>query len=92
MNVRNVFLAGVADDPVQPDLLCRPPLSGTQKHTLLLAFKSGKRLTIWNAMVEFGCGALHQRVKELRDLGWPIQRRMISVNGKQVAEFWMDAA
>lgn len=51
--------------------------------------QAGKRLTIWNAMMDHRCGALHQRMNDLKDLGWPIQRRLIKVNGKQVAEFWL---
>lgn len=70
---------------------CRVPTKGSQAYELLTAMQSGKRLTIWNAMVEHHCGALHQRIGELRSMGWPIQRREITVNGKRVAEFWMDA-
>lgn len=66
----------------------RLPAKGTQCYELLTAMKSGKRLTIWNAMAEHHCGALHQRVKELRDMGWPIQRRIIE--GTNVAEFWLE--
>lgn len=75
----------------QMDLLApvRMPKQGTQHYTLLMALKQGVRLTIWNAMVDYGCGALHQRIKELRDGGWPINRQVVTKNGKQVAEFWM---
>lgn len=70
--------------------LIRVPEPGTQCGDLLRAMHRGVRLTIWNAMAEYGCGALHQRMKELRAMGWPVQRREIKVNGKRVAEFWMD--
>jgi hypothetical protein len=75
----------------QLDLLapCRVPERGTQCYELLMAMQQGKRLTIWNAMMEHHCGALHQRMNDLKDLGWPIQRQLIKVNGKQVAEFWL---
>ena len=66
------------------------PDAGTQKGVLLRAMQQGVRLTIWNAMVDYGCGALHQRMKELRDDGWPVKRQEITVNGKRVAEFWME--
>lgn len=69
---------------------CRIPKQGGQCYELLIAMQGGKRLTIWNAMTEHGCGALHQRMKDLRDLGWPILRREIPVNGTRVAEFWME--
>lgn len=73
----------------QLDLLtpCRVPERGTQCHTLLMAMQAGKKLTIWNAMVELGVGALHQRIRDLRDMGWPIKREEITINGKRVAEF-----
>ena len=69
----------------------RVPDAKTQCGQLLRAMQGGVRLTIWNAMVDYGCGALHQRMKELRDDGWPIKRQEITVNGKRVAEFWMEA-
>lgn len=68
----------------------RVPRQDTQHYALLQAMQEGVRLTIWNAMVDYGCGALHQRIKELRDMGWPIKRQMVTKNGKQVAEFWME--
>lgn len=67
---------------------CRVPKEGTQHHKLLRAMQAGVRLTIWNAMNDYGCGALHQRIKELREAGWPIQRRVLP--GTNVAEFWME--
>ena len=74
----------------QLELLCRLPKEGTQHHKLLMAMKNGVRLTIWNAMTEYGCGALHQRIKELKERGWPVMRRMKDVGGTHVAEFWME--
>lgn len=78
----------------QLDLLaeCVVPKSGTQCYELLRAMQDGKRLTIWNAMQDHGCGALHQRMKDLREMGWPIRRRMLKTNGGAgVAEFWMES-
>lgn len=78
----------------QPDLFepVKVPKAGTQCHRLLLAMQEGVRLTIWNAMNDYGCGALHQRVNDLKALGWPIKRREItSEGGARLAEFWMDA-
>ncbi len=70
---------------IQP---CRLPAKGTQAYELLMAMQQGVRLTIFNAMLNYHCGALHQRIGELRDMGWPIQRREVkTVNGKRVAEF-----
>lgn len=66
------------------------PSAETQCGKLLRAMQRGERLTIWNAMMDYGVGALHQRMKELRDSGWPVKRQEITVNGKRVAEFWME--
>lgn len=66
------------------------PAHGTQCYELLVALQNGVRLTIWNAMADYHCGALHQRIKELRDLGWPIKRRLLQTpNNKNVAEFYL---
>lgn len=76
----------------QLDLLapCRIPEKGTQCYRLLEAMKSGVHLTIWNAMVDYRCGALHQRIGDLKKLGWPIQRREITgKDGQRLAEFWL---
>lgn len=77
----------------QLDLIspCRVPEKGTQAHRLLMAMQEGVRLTIWNAMTEYRCGALHQRIGDLRKLGWPVQRRIITGNdGQPLAEFYME--
>lgn len=73
----------------QPDIFppCRLPEPDTQCYRLLFAMKEGVRLTIWNAMQDYHCGALHQRVGDLRKMGWPIKRNEVKVNGKLVAEF-----
>ncbi len=76
---------------IEGDLFCREPKRGTQAYELLVAMLNGKRLTIWNAMQEHFCGALHQRIKDLRELGWPVQRRTIKTPaGATVAEFWIE--
>lgn len=66
------------------------PKRGTQAYELLMAMKEGVRLTIWNAMTVYRCGALHQRIGDLRDMGWPVNRREINCDGTRVAEFWLD--
>lgn len=63
---------------------------GGQKLKLLRAMQNGVRLTIYNAMVDYGCGALHQRIGELKQDGWPILRGMRRVGTTTVAEFYMD--
>lgn len=70
---------------------CRLPKRGSQAYELLAAMKQGVRLTIWNAMTAYRCGALHQRMKDLRDMGWPVRRREILTDGgTRIAEFWLD--
>lgn len=68
---------------------CKVPENGSQCYTLLSAMQNGVRLTIWNAMTVYHCGALHQRMKDLRDMGWPVKRQVIKANGAKVAEFWL---
>jgi hypothetical protein len=78
----------------QLDLVLQPvvvPKKGTQCGDLLRAMQEGVRLTIWNAMTEYGCGALHQRIGELKDMGWPVKRDEITQNGKRYAVFWMES-
>lgn len=69
----------------------RIPSPDTQCGKLLRAMRDGVRLTIWNAMVDYGCGALHQRMRELKKMGWPIKRDEVTRHGKTFAEFWLDA-
>ena len=75
----------------ESDMLCTVPEKGTQCYELLMAMQSGVRLTIWNAMNEYGVGALSQRIGDLkRRYGWPIQSRTIETNGgARVAEYWL---
>jgi len=68
----------------------RVPQHGTQCYRALRAMQDGKKLTIWNAMTELGIGALHQRIGELKGMGWPIKREEVTRNGKRVAEFSME--
>jgi hypothetical protein len=89
LNVRNVFLAGISE-PVQPDLLCRAPRTGTQKHKLLLAFQRGESLTTLEAALKYGVMALSQRCGELIRMGWPIQSETVETDGgAHVSRYWM---
>lgn len=73
------------------DLFTSIPPSGSQCHTLLLALNRGERLTVADALSRYGCYALSQRMGELRrKYGWPVQSKMIEVNGKRVAEYWLE--
>ena len=69
----------------------RLPKHGSQCYRALRAMQDGVRLTIWNAMTDYGIGALHQRMNDLKDMGWPIKREEVTRNGKRVAEFSLEA-
>lgn len=77
----------------QLELLSRPTYpKAAQKQlwALLEALRRGERLTVLLALQKYQCYALSQRCTELRALGWPIQKRMVSVpSGKAVAEYWL---
>ena len=75
--------------PKSNSVNARVPSKGTQCRRLLDAMRRRKRMTIWNAMQEYRVGALHQRITDLRAMGWPVIRREVEINGKRVAEFSM---
>lgn len=66
---------------------CRVPDASSQCGVALRAMQQGVKLTIWNAMTEYHIGALHQRIRDLRAMGWPVKRAEVKRNGKRVAEF-----
>lgn len=78
----------------QLDLLveCRVPDRGTVSYEILMALKSGERLTPLSALEKFRCLSLSQRVGELKRAGWPIVSEMVAVpSGKRVAQYRMAA-
>ena len=71
---------GVMPDPEIP--------TAPQLRTLLEALQRGERLTVADALVRYGVYALSQRIGELRDRGWPVQRQMRETDGgARVAEY-----
>lgn len=67
---------------------CRLPDEKTLSYRLLMALKSGERLTPLLALEKFNCLSLSQRLGELKRMGWPIQSRLVTVpSGKKVAEY-----
>lgn len=71
---------------------CRVPDRGTVSYEILMALKSGEKLTPLVALDRFRCLSLSQRVGELKRAGWPIISEMVSVNsGKRVAQYRMAA-
>ena len=68
------------------------PAPETQLGTLLQALQRGEKLTVAQALKEFGVYALSQRVGDLKRMGWPVLTSTITTNsGKRVAEYRMEA-
>ena len=58
-------------------------------HTVLIleALQQGKKITRLDAFYNYGCFALPQRIKNLRDLGYPIDGPIVKRGDKYVAEY-----
>jgi hypothetical protein len=61
----------------------------TQKLQILKHLKNGNKLTAIDALKLFGCFRLAARVQDLRDVGHQVKSRLIRINGKRVAEYWL---
>lgn len=67
------------------------PDAETHCGILLRAFKRGERLTMRDALLQYGIGALSQRCGDLRRNGWPICTEMVEVKpGTRAACYWME--
>lgn len=67
----------------------------TQEQRILAWLESGKPLTQYEAMREFGCMRLASRISDLRRRGYPIKTRTKTVTNRygektSVAEYYMD--
>lgn len=60
----------------------------SQRDKILADLKSGKEITGLDALKNYGCFALPQRIHELKRAGYPIQKRMIEMNGKHFAGYY----
>ncbi len=60
-----------------------------QSSQILAYLSRGKRLTPLDALRLFGCFRLGARIFELRKAGAPIQRRMVRVGQKSVAQYFI---
>lgn len=70
---------------------CVVPPAETQLGTLLRSLQRGERLTVAQALTEYGCYALSQRMGDLKRMGWPVLTRTITTqSGKRVAEYRME--
>lgn len=72
---------------------CIVPDADTQLGTILRALQRGERLTVAQALTEYGCYALSQRIGDLRRMGWPICSRTVyrMDSKKRFSEYWMEA-
>lgn len=51
--------------------------------------KSGKHLTALGALSLYGCLRLSGRILELRESGMDIKTKMITVNKKRIAQYYL---
>ncbi len=62
-----------------------------QEQQILKALKTGRKITPLTALSEFGCFRLGARIYNLKRQGHDIDSQMVSVNGKRVAEYSLNA-
>ena len=61
----------------------------SQKKLILDWLSEGNSITALQALNMFGCLRLASRICDLKIAGFPIAKEMIKVNGKRVAEYWL---
>ena len=66
---------------------CVVPPQDTQNGQILRALERGERLTPLDALDRYQCFRLAARVNELRSMGWPVEMRTVTLNGKRIAEY-----
>lgn len=72
---------------------CVVPPQETQLGTLLRALQRGERLTVAVALTEYGCYALSQRMGDLIDMQWPVQKDWLTTDkGARVRVYFMETA
>lgn len=64
----------------------------SQKKLILDWLSEGHSITALQALNMFGCLRLASRICDLKSEGFPIVKEMIKVNGKRVAEYWLQRA
>ena len=64
----------------------------SQKQAILNWLSEGNTITALQALQMFGCMRLASRISDLRSEGFPISKEMIEVNGKRVAQYWLQRA
>ena len=61
----------------------------TQTQQILKHLEKGNKLTSLEALQLYGCFRLAARVQELRDVGREVKSRLVRINGKRIAEYWL---
>ena len=64
----------------------------SQKKSILDWLSEGNTITELQALNMFGCLRLASRINDLKNDGFPIAKEMIKVNGKRVAQYWLQRA
>lgn len=65
----------------------------SQAQMLLAAFQGGRKITSLEALKDFGIGRLAARVYELKQRGYDIREKMVTVgDGKHVSQYFMQHA
>ena len=62
----------------------------TQNQQILKHLNRGWKITPLQALNKYGCLRLAARIKELKELGHKITKKMVSRNGKTFAEYRME--
>jgi len=60
-----------------------------QQTMILNDLKKGKKLTAIAALHKYQCFRLAARIRNLKDVGYPVQSRMVERGGKRVAEYYL---
>jgi hypothetical protein len=61
----------------------------SQTKTIKAHLDAGKKITAIDALVNYNCFRLSARIKDLKDLGYPVDKTMIQLeSGKYVAEYY----
>ena len=61
----------------------------SQAKTIKAHLDAGKRITAIDALINYNYFRLSARIKDLKDLGYPVDKTMIQLeSGKYVAEYY----
>lgn len=61
----------------------------TQTKKIKAHLESGKTITAIDALLNYNCFRLSARIKDLKDLGYPVDKTMIQLeSGKYVAQYF----